>query len=211
MSSYFKQYFFGFFITALGLNVAIASPAEELDNLLKKMKTLNADFVQTVRSPGQVSSYDYTGHFSMQRPDHFRWDIKAPDPQLIVGDSKNIWIYDKDLEQVTVQPMSKQLGDVPALLLSGNYESIADNFTILSGGNKNNIKWFKLVSKAKDGFVKGVLLGFEGDKIKHMVLTDGVGQETRLTFSKVIVNQTLPAKLFKFTPPKNVDVIGEPN
>ena len=47
---------------------------------------------------------------ALERPGRFRWQTKEPMEQLVVADGQKMWVYDVDLEQVTVKKQEKGLG-----------------------------------------------------------------------------------------------------
>ncbi|MCZ7655446.1 MAG: outer-membrane lipoprotein carrier protein LolA [Rhodocyclaceae bacterium] len=52
-------------------------------------------------------------------------------------------------------------------------------------------------------------IGFVGDALRAMELTDSFGQVTTIAFEKFERNPQLSAALFRFTPPKGADILGE--
>jgi outer membrane lipoprotein carrier protein len=196
--------------------LASAFPAAATDDSLarveawvKSVQTLSADFVQVVRSrEGQISSRA-TGRLSLSRPDRFRWDYRDPYIQVIVADGRKLWLYDADLEQVTVRPLESGLGSTPAMLLSGA-GSIGESFTGGPVERDGEWTWCRLVPKQRGSDFESVSLGFNGrGALAAMRLVDKLGQTTELDFSDVAVNPRLDPGLFRFTPPKGVDVIGD--
>jgi len=198
------------------LLLASAFPAAASDDSLarveawvKSVQTLSADFVQVVRSrEGQISSRA-TGRLSLSRPDRFRWDYRDPYVQVIVADGHKLWLYDADLEQVTVRPLESGLGSTPAMLLSGA-GSVGESFTGGPIERDGEWTWCRLVPKQRGSDFESVSLGFNGrGTLAAMRLVDKLGQTTELDFSDVAVNPRLDPGLFQFTPPKGVDVIGD--
>jgi chaperone LolA len=199
----------GLLLTA-GMSAAAADDSvARVEQYLGSLKTLSADFVQVVRSrEGQIKSRA-TGKLSISRPDRFRWDYREPYVQVIVADGRKLWLYDSDLAQVTVRPLQAGLGSTPAMLLSGAGKVGAS----FSGGpcqTDGKWTWCRLVPKDRATDFEQVSLGFNaaGD-LAAMELADKLGQTTALDFSSVRRNVKLDASLFKFEPPKGVDVIGD--
>jgi outer membrane lipoprotein carrier protein len=176
---------------------------------LKSVRTLSADFVQVVRSrDGQIISRA-TGTLSLSRPDRFRWDYRDPYVQVIVADGRKLWLYDADLEQVTVRPLESGLGSTPAMLLSGA-GSVGDSFSSGPVERDGEWTWCRLVPKQHGSDFESVGLGFDDrGGLVAMQLLDKLGQSTELNFSKVAQNPKLAPALFEFTPPKGADVIGD--
>lgn len=177
--------------------------AKRLNALLTNTKSMTASFTQTTKG---ASSGTFSGVMSVQRPNNFRWETKSPSEQLIVANGNSLWVYDKDLEQVTKQNVDNQVGNTPALLLSGDPSKIDKNFKITQPhGNKN---YYVLYPKADTSF-KSLSISFNGGKPVMMVLNDSLGQTTSIKFSNIKMNPSISASQFKFTPPKGVDVINQ--
>ncbi len=201
------------FAAALALAAMPAAAADDslarVEAWLKSVHTLSADFVQVVRSrDGQISSRA-TGTLSLSRPDRFRWDYRDPYVQVIVADGRKLWLYDADLEQVTVRPLESGLGSTPAMLLSGA-GSVGESFSAGPVERDGEWTWCRLVPKQHGSDFDSVSLGFnDRGGLVAMQLVDKLGQSTELNFSDVALNQKLDPALFRFTPPKGADVIGD--
>lgn len=198
------------FILSLNLVIfAVAAfaemPADTLEQLLQNTRTYQADFTQTVLDNSQIVQQG-AGQFLLQRPGKFRWDIKTPNKQLLIANGEKLWIYDPDLEQVTIQKVAKAAGNTPALLLAGESQSLSRDFTI-STVNKNGGQGFQLIPKSSNEHFKKVQLYFKQAELQEMVLDDQLGHTTKIQFKHVRINQALNTNLFNFMPPKGVDVI----
>ena len=180
-----------------------------VDQFLGSLKTLSADFVQVVRGrDGQITSRA-TGTLSLSRPDRFRWDYRTPYEQTIVADGRRLWLYDSDLDQVTVRALEAGLGSTPAMLLSGA-GSVADSFTGGPVETDGSWTWCRLTPRDRATDFELVSLGFNAKgELAAMELKDKLGQTTALDFSNVRRNVPLDANLFRFVPPQGADVIGD--
>jgi len=178
--------------------------AKRLNTLLTNTKSMTANFSQTTKG---ASSGSFKGTMSVQRPNNFRWETKSPSQQLIVANGNSMWIYDKDLEQATKQNVDSQVGNTPALLLSGDPSRIDQNFKITQPyANKN---YYVLYPKSDSASFKSLSMSFSGGKPVMMVLNDSLGQTTSIKFSNIKLNPSINSSQFKFTPPKGVDVINQ--
>ena len=178
--------------------------AKRLNTLLTNTKSMTANFSQTTKG---ASSGSFKGSMSVQRPNNFRWETKSPSQQLIVANGSSMWIYDKDLEQATKQAVDSQVGNTPALLLSGDPSKIAQNFKITQPYATKN--YYVLYPKSDDASFKNLSVSFSGGKPVMMVLNDTLGQTTSIKFSSIKLNPSISSSQFKFTPPKGVDVINQ--
>jgi len=179
-----------------------------LDRFFKDLKTMRADFVQTLVDSDQRVKEQSEGVMLVSRPGRFRLTYAKPYSQLYVADGKRVWMYDKDLEQVTVRPQSDALGSTPGLLLSSD-EPLEKNFRVEELGKHEGFFWVELKPRQKDANFSYIRLALEGDVVRAMEMVDSFGQMTRLYFHAVVRNQKVDAKDFQFTPPAGVDVVGE--
>ncbi|MBL4610134.1 MAG: outer membrane lipoprotein chaperone LolA [Pseudomonas sp.] len=182
--------------------------AERLNTLLSSANTMSADFSQMTLSSNGANLQEATGSLVLKRPGMFRWHTDAPAEQLLVSDGEQIWLYDPDLEQVTIQKMDKRLTHTPALLLSGDVSKLQENFviTVIESGN---IAEFLLTPKANDTLFDNLRLSFMDGRINDMQMSDAVGQRTNILFQDVKINEPVQQREFTFEIPPGVDVISE--
>lgn len=187
-----------------------ATPYQDLENLLNALHTLRANIVQVVYDErGKVVQTSY-GQMALERPGKFRWEIKKPIPQLIIANGTRLWIYDPDLQQVTIRALHLAVGDAPALLLSHKETDLNTDFTVKElPKNEPTWQWFELIPKKADSMFASIEMGFMNGHIQEMGLKDHLGHRTKIEFKNPQINITLSASLFTFTPPKNADVIDE--
>lgn len=186
------------------------SASDNLTQLLNNIRTMQANFTEVVQdTKGKVLSQSQ-GKMSLERPGKFRWDVTTPNPQLIVTNGKKIWIYDADLEQLTIRYLSKEGGEAPALLLSNTNETLAKDFRVEMIKDAS-AQSFLLKPKDKSSMFESIKLGFENQKIKQMQLTDHLGHVTVIQFNRIVINKNLSPSLFNFKAPAKVDVIDETN
>lgn len=184
---------------------AQAAGIDRLQEFFRNLSTLQASFEQRMSDARFATTGPSRGNFVISRPNKFRWEYVAPYHQLIVADGKQIWIYDEDLEQVTVKPLGKTLGDTPALLLSGA-EPLEKNFSLTEGGTQDGLQWVELTPRAEETGFSRIRLGFDAT-LRRMELLDALGQTTQLEFDQVQRNAKVDPKLFVFKPPAGVDVL----
>jgi outer membrane lipoprotein carrier protein len=182
-------------------------PAEVLQNKLNAMTTLNADFSQTVKAKKRVVARS-TGTMALQRPGRFRWNTIDPMQQLIVADGQKMWIYEKELEQITVKKQEKGLGGTAALFLSGYDNKVSNDFDV-SEKEDGKLMVFDLKAKAAKENFQRIKLTFNSSQLTALELYDQLGQITYVTLSHIKMNKQLPSTLFQFKPPKGVDVVEQ--
>jgi len=149
-----------------------------------------------------------TGTMQFARPGKFRWEYDKPYEQVIVSDGARVWLYDKDLNQVTVRKYDRALGSSPAALLAGSNE-IEKNYRFTGLGTQDGLDWLEAVPRTQDTAFERIKLGFGKAGLEAMELRDQFGQITVIKFSTIERNAKLPPEAFTFTPPKGADVISE--
>jgi outer membrane lipoprotein carrier protein len=189
--------------------LAQAAAADEVQKILGGITTWAADFTQTIDDGHGKVLRAASGKLSLQKPGRFRWDYTEPSEQLIVADGKDIWLYDKDLQQANVRAMDVSLASTPAVLLSGG-GVVGDLFEVTALPASGGLQWYQLVPKKTDTDFQLVRIGFAKGDLASMFLADKLNQITQLTFKNSKRNVTFPADFFKLVPPPGVDVIGRP-
>jgi len=180
---------------------------ELLQAKLNAIRTMTANFNQIVKAKSREVSRS-SGTMALERPGRFRWQTKDPMEQLVVADGKKMWVYDADLEQVTVKKQEKGLGGTAALFLSGVDDTVTRDFNVTQE-SKGKTLAFDLKSKsAKENFQR-IKLVFTQDNLTGLELYDQLGQVTSVKLVQIKSNPKLPAKLFQFKPPKGVDVVRQ--
>jgi len=187
-----------------------AKAPAKLTQFLNGIQSMEAGFEQWVMDAKQNALQHVTGSMWIQRPGQFRWNADEPYPQQIASDGKELWIYDSDLEQATRKALDKEVGNTPALLLSGDPSKISDGFVVTAYRFDETGEWrFDLKPKDKDALFALLRVHFLNDKLRDMYLEDNLGQTTRIEFKTKQLNKPIPASRFKLNLPDGVDVIGE--
>ncbi len=197
-------------LAALALAAAFGARASSLERFHAYVATTHsarADFTQKVYDRNGALVQQSSGHFVFVRPGRFRWVYAKPYPQLIVGDGTRVWIYDQDLNQVTVRRMAKALGSTPAALLAGDAE-VEQAFVLSDAGDKDGLEWLQAEPRDTEAGFDRIRIGFGAGGIEAMELVDHFGQRTELRFTDLQRNVRVDAGVFHFVPPKGADVLG---
>lgn len=192
----------------MGSSLASATTTQDLNRFFTQVKRYQARFDQVVLDEALNPIQESSGKVWIERPGKFRWQYSAPYEQQIVGDGKQVWVYDIELKQVAVRRMAGALGATPAMLLAGR-GSLDANFTIKDLGRQGELDWVQMKPRRSDGGFEDIRIAFEEGKIRTLEMVDGFGQITRITFRDARENPPIAADTFKFTPPQGVDVISE--
>jgi chaperone LolA len=188
---------------------AHADAISRLNEFIAGTHSARAEFTQTVLDKNGKKIQFSSGTMKFERPGKFRWEYQKPYEQLIVGDGTKFWLYDVDLNQVTVKKLDTALGSSPAALLSGSNE-IERDFSLKEDGANDHLEWLRATPNNSDTSFESIRMGFnEQSDLVVMELRDAFGHNTVLRFAKLKRNPQQAASLFKFVPPKGADVLGE--
>ena len=196
---------------ALSLALPGLAQANSLDALkafIQDIHSARGSFSQQVMDKSGRVKQQSSGTLAFSRPGKFRWVYQKPYEQLIVGDGTKLWLYDADLEQVTMRRLGDALGSSPAALLAGSNE-IEKFFDLRDLGKRGGVEWLEAKPKDRESTFDSVRMGFADNQLTTMELRDNFGQTTVLRFSKMERNPSLNANEFKFAPPKGADVITD--
>lgn len=186
-----------------------AAATDKLKSFIDASHSAQANFTQELLDKNGKRLQSASGTMAFVRPGKFRWVYQKPYEQIIVGDGKRFWLYDVDLNQVTVKKLDAALGGSPAALLSGNNE-IERGFVLKDIGEKEGLDWLQATPKSSDTSFEKILMAFSAkSELVLMELHDAFGHRTILRFSQMKNNPHLDESLFKFVPPKGADVLGE--
>ncbi len=203
--------FFCFSLLLLAVSGQAAETGKQrLQKFINQVETFEATFTQEVISEDGKVSPPAIGTVQLSRPGRFNWEYEKPYPQRIVADGRNVWIYDKDLEQVTVKLLDDALGTTPVALLTQKADLTA-RFELSEQPSRESLSWVELKPKTSDTDFQRILIGLDHEGIKAMDLYDQFGQITMIRFHQARFNHKIPRSKFKFTPPDGVDVIGQPS
>jgi outer membrane lipoprotein carrier protein len=189
-------------------NLAYAADTQHLTRFFDNTTSLRAQFDQVVIDSRGQKVQEVSGTMQLLRPGKFRWDYRQPYQQEIVGDGTRIWLYDPELNQVTVRNMSQALGSSPAALLAGSKE-VEKNFNLQELEPEGGLEWIAATPKDTDSGFDQVRLGFGKLGLERMELLDSYGNLTKIRFSSMEINPRLGQQIFMFTPPADADVVGE--
>ena len=195
---------------------ASASALEQFKSFAAGTKSAKGEFVQRqvkkadakAGASGKAKvSTPASGTFEFARPGKFIWTYLKPYEQLLQADGDKLYIYDKDLSQVTVKKLGDALGSSPAAILFGSND-LEKNFTLAEAGTRDGLEWLKATPKAKDTTFDEITIGLRNGVPEAMELRDSFGQTSVLAFKNFQKNPVLSANHFQFVMPKGADVIN---
>ncbi|MGR4068982.1 outer membrane lipoprotein chaperone LolA [Billgrantia sp. C5P2] len=201
-------------LAALALTLAVPAAAlasegaERLTRMLEPLETVEARFEQLILDGSGERLQQANGHMWLSRPGKFRWEVDAPYQQEVISDGSEVYLYDPDLEQVTVQALDQRVTHTPALLLSGSARELTESYEV-SRQQQGSSETFRLVPKSPDTLFEELQMTFNDERLAALQMIDSTGQETVIEFSDVRTNHAIEDRRFAFQIPDGVDVIRD--
>lgn len=204
-----KQLLLCLICTVISATVIAEERIDPLKVFLKEFETLQSDFTQTLLNEDNEQLEQTSGTLYLQQPGKFNWTYKTPYVQKIISNGEVLWIYDEDLEQLTIRGFgSEQLAQTPAAIILGN-DYPERHFVQVDLGKIEDFNWIELTPRDLEAQFKNIRIGFEYKRLAMMIIADNLGQTTRIDFSNAQKNATLSEELFNFEAPEGVDVLDE--
>ncbi len=180
--------------------------ADTLERLLESTGTLRAVFEQEVHDASGRLLERASGRMEISRPGRFRWAYERPYEQLLITDGELVWMYDADLEQVSISRVEQSIAGSPAMLLGGG--RLTDGFQVVESWQRAGLEWLAMVPLQEDSDFRRIVLAHDGEVVRRMELTDALEQVTAVVFADVERDVILSEERFSFVAPEGVDVIG---
>jgi outer membrane lipoprotein carrier protein len=186
---------------------ASAAALDQFKSFVAGTKSARGDFtqIQVRKSASAKAAPPVTGTFVFARPGKFIWTYQKPYEQVLQADGDTLYLYDKDLNQVTTKKLGNALGSSPAAILFGSND-LEKNFTLADAGSRDGLEWLNATPKAKDTTFEQIGIGMKDGVPQAMELKDNFGQTTVLKFTSFQRNPALGAQAFKFEVPKGAEV-----
>lgn len=198
----------GFVLASPMLNAAMDQPGrDELNRFAGDLQSMHARFEQRVlRSDGGVEN-ESSGEVWLQSPHFFRWAYGGEFPEQVIADGERIWIYDEVLEQVTVKSQQEFNNDSPLIILT-DIQRLDELFEVREAGDIDGMVLLELRPNNSESEFDRMLVGLSNGELRMLAMEDAFGMRTEILFIELQKNPELDEKLFRFTPPEGVDVIG---
>lgn len=186
---------------------ASAAALDQFKSFVAGTKSARGDFTQTQlrKTTAGKAAPPSTGTFVFARPGKFIWTYQKPYEQVLQADGDTLYLYDKDLNQVTTRKLGNALGSSPAAILFGSND-LEKNFTLAEAGTRDGLEWLSATPKTKDTTFEQIGIGLKDGVPQAMELKDNFGQTTLLKFTSFQRNPSLGAQTFKFEVPKGAEV-----
>lgn len=179
-------------------------PLALLAGMREGLTGLQAHFTQYELVENNQKVDPNSGQVWMQVPALFRWQYVEPIEQLIVADGEKVWVYDEDLEQVTVKAQDNDLNPIYVII---NDEKSQQHYHIKHEMSRQDIDWISLTPKVRNEEVQTVWLAVHEQTIIQIKVVNQMGQTMVFEFNDIQKNPDMPEDMFNFVPPEGVDVV----
>lgn len=191
------------YMTPLSAAKDAVSDAQLLSNKLSSMSALSGLFSQTTYTESDELISQASGQFHLQVPNKLNWQTFEPFPQSLISDGETLWLYDPDLEQVTVSNTMTQLESTPAIIFSGDFALLEEKYHV----QQASVDVFQLTPIIDNGLFKSIKISFKNDQLISLEMHDQMAQKTHYAFSKTSNQATNDSGLFQFVAPEGVDIL----
>jgi outer membrane lipoprotein carrier protein len=218
-----KRFFIIFFVMVVTLGSSESLFSRSLDSILENIqqtyentKDYKAEFRQTSFIKSIEEEQQSKGRVYMKKPGRMRWEYLEPEKQLIVLDSKILWIYTQETNQVIKNNFVEHFDSkTPYLFLLG-MGKIKEEFDVTRMEEKEDSgKKIVLELKPKEeqpGLRKLVLkVHPKSFQVEGTSIFDDFGNITSFDFYDIQLNSTIPGSLFQFEVPEGAEVVEPPN
>ncbi|WP_207680418.1 LolA family protein [Desulfonema magnum] len=150
------------------------------------------------------------GKVFIKRPGMMRWEYEVPEKQIIITDSKTLWMYRPEDNQVMTGNAPTYFGDGKGASFLSDIKVIRKNFIVTLEKNSNpDYHILKLVPKEKKYDIDAIYLSISKttSDVARIVTYNSYGDETLIELSKFQFNQNLDDAMFSFTIPEGTDIL----
>ena len=191
------------------VSTAQASAVEQFRAFVVNTKTAKGDFLQVqMKTTNGVSKIgkSSTGTFKFARPGKFIWTYVKPYEQVLQADGDKLYLYDKDLNQVTIKALGNVIASSPAAILFGSVD-LDKYFVMKDIGLKQGVEWLEAIPKTKDSQFDAIGIGMKDGVPVGMELRDSFGQLSLVTLKNFEKNPSFLPDQFKFIVPAGAEVL----
>lgn len=178
------------------------SAVEELQALLADLDQYSARFEQTVTEEDGYLLDEQQGVMSFERPAKIYWQVDEPFPSTLISDGSQVYLFDPDLNQVTVRSWSADPSENPVAVFVGE-EAIQDYYQV----SKDADEFLLEPLRENSGYLE-IRIGFKKDEPESMRILDSLGQVTQIGFSKAR-RGSIPKQPYEFQIPIDAEIIHE--
>lgn len=169
-----------------------------------------ADFEQESILKAMAVTDTASGRLMVRQPGKMRWEYLVPEPQTIITDGNDLWVYRPQENQVLVGKAPSFFGGGRGAGFLSNIKTVRKSFQIfLEPAEKSEQYRLKLVPNQSSVDLLEVKLDISKKTFDLLQITtfNVYGDETRIELKNLRFNDPPPGELFRFDLPEGVDVL----
>jgi outer membrane lipoprotein-sorting protein len=188
---------------SVALNADQKADVDRVQGYLNGIRTLASRFDQYSGEGNQVS-----GQLWLARPGRMRFEYDAPVPVLLVANGKNIFYYDKELQQVS----ELRVEDTPAGFLLRDQITLSGDVTLTRFEHKPGAIRLTIVQTSEPGQGSATLvLDDKPLQLRQWTIVDPQQKEVTVALTDPHYGAPIDEKLFYWTDPRPAGSAGGRN
>jgi len=193
-------------------------PAWALSDQLETVNAIqkNYDLVLTLKANFEQKAFvkmlnrtEITrGTVQIKKPGKMKWVYSSPDPQVLISDQKNLWLYAPEEEEVTKIPIENVYSsNTPALFLAGQ-GILTDIFNVVQVLTEKDKFVAVFTPKEVENSLSRLVLRANKNnyQITGATVYDKLGNKTSIKFRSIRINEKIPESVFNFEVPAGVEI-----
>jgi outer membrane lipoprotein carrier protein len=203
---------------AWGLTQPLPAPAADktIDMIIAGVEArynvpgFTADFDQESILKAMAVTDTASGRLMVRQPGKMRWEYLVPDPQTIITDGKDLWVYRPQENQVLVGKAPSIFGEGKGAGFLSNIKTVRKSFQLsLEPTEDATLYRLKLLPNQSSADLMAVELDIAKKTFDLVQITtfNVYGDETRIELKNVNFNDPPPEALFRFSVPEGADVL----
>ncbi|HEX2078716.1 MAG TPA: outer membrane lipoprotein chaperone LolA, partial [Longimicrobium sp.] len=186
----------------------------QAERTARGIRSLEADFTQTLTVPLLVSTQRSAGKLYQRKPDRFLMRFSEPAGDVIVADGRHFWLYYPSTDRTQVIRTSIAEGgesvDLQAQFLSNpNQRFVATLAGEESVGGEPAYVLTLVPRGASQYKILKVWVDRDDYLVRRFELTEENDSVRRVEMRNIRTNHSLPDNLFTFTPPEGAQVFDQ--
>ena len=213
-----KSLFYLMFALVMAAAPPLAATATDLslDQILDRIEEryapagFSARFTQTSTLKAMDITDTASGTITVKRPGKMRWAYETPEPQLIVTDSRMLWIYRPDDNQVMVGAAPEFFGGGKGAGFLSDMKQMREDFDIAMAPPENDGRFrLKLIPRRPGLGIAEIYVAVSKQTfdVEQVLTVNAYGDETRITLTDIAFEETMADSDFVFAIPKDAEIL----
>lgn len=214
------------FTSLPGISIAgqpdIDEVIKQIQTRYEKITNFHAKFEQEAEVRALDTVEKASGEVWFKKPGKMRWDYHKPAKDIIVSDGEDLWYYLEEENQAVKSSLSHLGQETNTTSLLSGLENISSVFTA-EFVDRDDIKTtdgaylIELTPASEntygDNSYDKVIISVDKEDlmVNTIYLFDPFGNRTKITLSEFTTEKEISDSRFKFTPPKNAEIVTMPS